>query len=417
MELKLRQLDLSKFLFYLSRHPRISTRQLNRLTGFPETFLYSLLKKYSSILAPPSRYLAVKPELRFQILKDAKTAIGHIQKIDKTFLKENIVKATSLRPLPDRSLDQFFATPTTTFRRAKLMAKMGDIYERHLAFLGDDDLTSIACALTHQAKSITVFEIDDRLIKLIRDISKKLSLDVTVIKQDLLKPIDKKYLASFDTVFTDPPYTVDGISLFVNCAVELLTPQFTSRLYLCYGNSDRAREREVAIQKIISDFGFIIHVKYFQFNHYTGAQSIGSQSSLYLLDWTPQLRTISLSFDKIYTYEKNKMDKNFPFYNHWEIETTVLPPQKINENYIDSIIQIIISDLKLNVVSSSRHFFPGHGGLTKVYILSQSHLVVHTWPELSSIHFDLMTCSPGVKSTEVKASFSSLPSINHPIFR
>ena len=180
---------------------------------------------------------------------------------------------------------------------------MGDIYQRRLAFLGDDDLTSVACALTHQAKSITVFEVDDRLISLIETVSKKLNLDITVVKQDLTNSLDKKYSHSFDTVFTDPPYTPSGVSLFTNCAVELLDPKLTSRLYLCYGNSDRAREREVAIQKIISDFGFLIHKKYFQFNHYSGAYSIGSQSSLYLLDWTPQLKTKTISLEKIYTHE------------------------------------------------------------------------------------------------------------------
>jgi S-adenosylmethionine/arginine decarboxylase-like enzyme len=417
METKLRQLDISKFLYYLSRHPRISTIELNRLTGFPETFLYSLLKKHSDILEPPSRFLVVKPTLRLKILKEAKDTLSLIKNSGFSSLKSTLYSVLPLRPLPDRSLDQFYATPATTYRRAKLMAKMGDIYQRHLAFLGDDDLTSVACALTHQAASITVFEVDDRLIKLIRDISKDLNLNINVIKQDLTKPLDKKYSASFDTVFTDPPYTAGGISLFTNCAVELLAPQLTSRLYLCYGNSSRAREREIPIQKIISDFAFLIHTKYFQFNHYSGAQSIGSASSLYLLDWTPQTKTLSLSFDKIYTHEKNKIDKNFPFYNHWEIETTVLSPQIIDEKYIDSLVATIIHDLKLNVVSTSKHIFPGVGGLTKVYILSQSHLVVHTWPEASSIHFDLMTCSPGINSTEVKAVFSSLPSTNPPIFR
>ena len=417
MDSMLRQLDLSKFLYHLSKKSKISTRELIRQTGLPETFLYSLLKNNSDILEPPSRYLVVKSALRSKILKDAKASINSIQNIDKDFLKENILKATSLRPVPNRSLDQFFATPATTYRRAKLMAKMGDIYNRRLAFLGDDDLTSVACALTHQAKSITVFEIDDRLIDLIRDISEKLNLNITVVKQDLTNPLDKKYFASFDTVFTDPPYTPGGISLFANCAVELLAPQFTSRLYLCYGNSDRAREREVVIQNLFSNFGFIIHSKLFQFNHYSGAQSIGSRSSLYLLDWTPKLKTINSSYDKIYTYEKNVMDKNFPFYNHWEIETTVLSPQVVDENYVDSLVATIISQLKLTVVSESQHLFPKYGGLTKVYILSQSHLVVHTWPEFSSIHFDLMTCSPGVNSTDVKAVFSSLPSTNHPIFR
>lgn len=303
MDSELRQLDLSKFLFYLSSHSKISTRRLIQLTGLPETFLYSLLKKYSDILEAPSRYLVVKNSLRSKILNEAKDTINSIQKIDQKIIKKNIYDLTSLRPEADRSLDQFYATPTTTFRRAKLIAKMGDIYQRRLAFLGDDDLTSIACALTHQAESITVFEIDDRLINLIKNISKQLNLKITVLKQDLLKPLDSKYSQNFDTVFTDPPYTPDGITLFTNRAVELLDPKYTSRLYLCYGNSDRAREREVLIQKIISDFGFLIHSKYFHFNYYQSAQSIGSRSSLYLLDWTPRLKTQKNSLEKIYTHE------------------------------------------------------------------------------------------------------------------
>lgn len=417
MNFELRDLDLAKLLYLLSSKPRISTQSLIRKSGLPKTHLYSILKKYSDILSPPSRYLSIKPELREQILSDSLQKINLIKKSAFKNLKSSLFSVLSLRPVADRTLDQFYATKSTTFRRAQIMSKMGDIYQRRLAFLGDDDLTSVACALTHQAASITVFEIDDRLINLINEIAKKLNLDITVIKQDLLKPIDKKYSGSFDTIFTDPPYTPGGISLFTNCAVELLAPQLTSRLYLCYGNSDRAREREVVIQKIISDFGFLTHAKYFQFNHYTGAQSIGSQSSLYLLDWTPQLKTVSLTFDKIYTYEKNKMDKNFPYYNHWEVEVTVLASQIVDENYIDSLVKTVIQGLKFNIVSASKHIFPGFGGLTKVYILSQSHLVVHTWPEFSSIHFDLMTCSSSVNSTDVKAVFSSLPSTNPPIFR
>ena len=303
MDSEIRQLDQAKFLFYLSRKDRISTRHLLRLTALPQTFLYQLLKKHSDLLAPPSRYLSVKPELRQQILSDSLEKINLIKNPDFKNLKSDLFAALSLRPSPDRTLDQFYATPATTLRRARKLAQMGDIYQRHLAFLGDDDFTSIAVALTRQAASITLFEIDDRLINLIQDISNRLNLDITVVKQDLKKSFDPKYLHSFDTVFTDPPYTSDGITLFLNRAVELLTPQFTSRLYLCYGNSDRARERELLIQKIISDFAFLIHSKYFHFNFYQGAQSIGSRSSLYLLDWTPQLKNKHLSFAKIYTHE------------------------------------------------------------------------------------------------------------------
>jgi len=108
---------------------------------------------------------------------------------------------------------------------------------------------------------------------------------------------------------------------------------------------------------------------------------------------------------------------NFPFYNHWAAEITVIDSQIIDENYLDSLVKIIVDSLKLNVVSSAKHLFPTNGGLTKVYILSQSHLIIHTWPELHSLHLDLMTCSPGLDSDEVHRVLSSLPHTNTPIFR
>jgi len=38
-----------------------------------------------------------------------------------------------------------------------------------------------------------------------------------------------------------------------------------------------------------------------------------------------------------------------------------------------------------------------------VWVLSQSHLVCHTWPEKHAVHIDLMTCAPTVKHMDVEA--------------
>lgn len=107
----------------------------------------------------------------------------------------------------------------------------------------------------------------------------------------------------------------------------------------------------------------------------------------------------------------------FPFYNHWQIEIFVNNSQKIDEAYIDSLAKFIIDSLKLNVVSTAKHYFATNNGLTKIYVLSQSHLVIHTWPENNAIHFDLMTCSSSITDSEVKNIFSLLPNTNPPIFR
>jgi S-adenosylmethionine decarboxylase len=51
------------------------------------------------------------------------------------------------------------------------------------------------------------------------------------------------------------------------------------------------------------------------------------------------------------------------------------------------------------IVRGVSHTFPG-AGLTCVFILSESHAVLHTWPETGTINIDIFSCSPRLKSLE-----------------
>lgn len=65
------------------------------------------------------------------------------------------------------------------------------------------------------------------------------------------------------------------------------------------------------------------------------------------------------------------------------------------DNSFDSIEQIaqkLIIGLDLHVVNEMSHSFDPEG-ITLAYILSESHLLIHTWPEMGIIHIDLVTCS------------------------
>lgn len=59
---------------------------------------------------------------------------------------------------------------------------------------------------------------------------------------------------------------------------------------------------------------------------------------------------------------------------------------------VEEIAEDLIADLDLNVVKKITHTFHPKG-TTLAYILSESHLLIHTWPELGAIHIDLVTCS------------------------
>ena len=50
-----------------------------------------------------------------------------------------------------------------------------------------------------------------------------------------------------------------------------------------------------------------------------------------------------------------------------------------------------------HVVEAVSHNFPGRGQ-TAVLILSESHAVLHTWPEGGTVHLDIFSCSPALDS-------------------
>ena len=51
------------------------------------------------------------------------------------------------------------------------------------------------------------------------------------------------------------------------------------------------------------------------------------------------------------------------------------------------------------VVQEVSHAFP-ETGLTCVLILSESHAVLHTWPETGTVNIDIFSCSTRLKSLE-----------------
>jgi len=121
---------------------------------------------------------------------------------------------------------------------------------------------------------------------------------------DARKPLPPSYFGKFDIVFTDPPYTGEGIKLFVSRAIQALDPlNQAARIYVCYGNSDRAKERFLPIYEIFSSSGLMLRWVFDKFNRYQGADSIGSASSLFVLDVTSKTKSlITKNYDKpIYT--------------------------------------------------------------------------------------------------------------------
>jgi S-adenosylmethionine decarboxylase len=69
-------------------------------------------------------------------------------------------------------------------------------------------------------------------------------------------------------------------------------------------------------------------------------------------------------------------------------ETFINDPEQI----IQSITAVTIGS-KLTILKTAEHRFEPQG-LTYILVLSQSHMIVHTWPEYRIMVVDLFVCTP-----------------------
>ncbi len=122
---------------------------------------------------------------------------------------------TGNRPEPIMEFDQGFVGPLIAFARIALLADRGDIQGKEVIILGDDDLVSLAAALSGLPKRITVLEVDERLVDFIKNTSEKENLRIEVIPHDLRFKLPLDLVGSFDTFLTDPPETIGGLELFI----------------------------------------------------------------------------------------------------------------------------------------------------------------------------------------------------------
>jgi predicted methyltransferase len=192
------------------------------------------------------------------------------------------------RPKPYTWLDQAFATPQTMLLRALFMLEEGDVEGRNILFLGDDDLTSVATGLLKSAKKITVIDIDDRILDLITSIAEKEDLQIECIRHDLRNPLPSKLNAKYDVVFTDPPYTMEGLKVFVSRGIKALRKRRCASIYLAFAH--KLPEEMLHLQRAINDMGLVTREIVPRFNVYEGAEMLANTTFLAKLETTDETK-------------------------------------------------------------------------------------------------------------------------------
>ena len=300
-------------IFHLRGGNPIENNELLQRLGVSKNALNQAKELLSFLLEPPSKNTQLTNGALSEVQDLFDTEYHPEEALWAFFENEGYKRTLALlekyrdkRAVPERKYDQFTATIETSARRASLLDYFEDIEGKRILFLGDDDLTSVAVASYHQAAEITALDIDKRVLDSIDSVSKSEKLDVNLDNYDARRTLPLVYCSKFDIVFTDPPYITDGIKLFVSRAVQALyLSNQTARIYVCYGNSDRAKEKFMPIYEVFGASGLMVRWVFDKFNRYNGAESIGSASSLFVLDVTSKTKSIITGDYDRQIYTKN----------------------------------------------------------------------------------------------------------------
>lgn len=298
-----------------------------------------------------------------------------------------------------REYDQFIATSRTSVSKALVIRDKGLLNNKKIALLGDDDLVSVSLSLLGGYSELTTVDVDRDIVTVVEGIKREMGINnIHTYVCDLRNKLKSEFLGKFDVVMTDPPYTRSGITLFLNRAIQFLgdTKDYEGKyIFLFYGNSFKTPEKNLKIQEVIGRFNLVIEDKIDKFARYSGADSIGNASSLYILKTTKHTKALDeaeLSVP-IYTYENQKEEK-FPFVSHYVAKVLGVPQSIVSSrSYMLRFLGQFCELHRLKVVDKKETKFKGNG-FSFTFILASSNLLVHTWPEHNAVHIDLVTCSP-----------------------
>lgn len=198
-------------------------------------------------------------------------------------------------PRARQALDHVAATPETVLRRALLLGARFWLRGSKLLCVGDHDLTSLAVKLVHPETDVTVVDVDERILAYLD--AQDLGVQTRWADLRLSLPPSAR---GHDLALTDPPYTPEGVGLFVARAVEGLKDD--GRVLLAYGASERTPMLALKVQDSLSALNLTYEAIYPDFNRYFGAEAIGSAADLYVLRPTTKTRpAVTARLDRLTT--------------------------------------------------------------------------------------------------------------------
>lgn len=290
---------VEEVLRHVSGRGRVGNRTLSRLTGLPVPLVAAVCAelRFAGLLSleRPARLSgagrALTEGLSWAQVADCACpvcgGIGIALPAALDTARAELALAMREAPPADARLNQVHCTVDSKLRRFAYLLDSGALSGRSVLLLGDDDFLGLALPLASDAvgsrrpRRLAVVDIDPAVIEFSRSVTECRGIEAELLTHDLRQPLPANVVGTFDTVFTDPPYTLGGAELFLSRAATALRPGPGGQVFLCFG--PKPPHETAALQRVITGMGFAVHRLVRNFNEYAGAGILAGTSHLYHL--------------------------------------------------------------------------------------------------------------------------------------
>ena len=288
---------------------------------------------------------------------------------------------------------------------------------------GGDGGTAREVLRHNNVKKLVMVDIDDTVIKACKLHFPNFSPTFDNPRLNLIIGDGFKYVKDYsgdpyDLVIIDSTDFNQSVPLFTRDFYENLKKIVTKDDYLICFNADNINWNEDNIKKMVKEqyyifnyvYPFGVYIPTFAGGFYSFclvSDVINPTSSL--IDWeyfnnkniemnyyTEKVHLSSFNLPRSLEKKLEKYQRSLGTNNkgvHYLLDFEQVPFNILNSlDDLKEIFDEAIKIAKLTVISNNFHHFKPQG-LTGIYLLSESHLSFHTWPEKGQFSLDLYSCS------------------------
>jgi len=169
---------------------------------------------------------------------------------------EEFKRIAEKRPSPSPDFFQGYMLERDVVARAALMHYYGDLDGKNIVLIGDDDLLSVALALTGLPSRITVLDIDRRLGDFLVTVSKDYGFNIEFFQYNVAEPLPRELRGKFDVFSSEPLETVSGLKAFIVRGVSCLKENGVG--YFGLTHYEASLKKWLAVQKLLANMNCVI---------------------------------------------------------------------------------------------------------------------------------------------------------------